>query len=330
MNLSTTDLESLYRRVFLTRQCEMQISKEYFQDEMKTPVHLGIGGEAMAAGVHLACPADTQYFGTYRNHALYLTCSDDTDSFFGEMYGKITGCGKGKAGSMHMACPDKGLIATSAVVATTIPVAAGAALAAQYSNSGKMVVVMFGDGAAEEGVFFETLNFASLKKLPVLFVCEDNELAIHTPHHERKGFHNFADLAKTFDLEYASGDGSDAVDVTLKSRDVVARMKASGKPGLMHFKYIRFLEHVGPLEDFDKGYRQKPADLAEKWDPLPKIEASCLAAGITKDRITEIQTEVQAKVDASVAQAKKAPFPGPEELFTDVLSTTAREDRIWQ
>src|SRR3712207_1665705 len=126
MKLSASELESLYSRVLLVRLCEQQISKEYFQDEMKTPVHLGIGGEAMAVGVHFACPQDTMYFGTYRNHALYLACNPDTDGFFGEMYGKLNGCGKGKAGSMHMSCPEHGLTATSAVVATTIPVAAGA------------------------------------------------------------------------------------------------------------------------------------------------------------------------------------------------------------
>src|SRR5665213_663231 len=102
MQLNSNDLEELYSRILLVRLAEQQIMKEYFQDEMKTPVHLGIGAEAIAAGVHFACPEDTEYFGTYRNHSLYLNCSMETDGFFAEMYGKVTGCGKGKAGSMHM------------------------------------------------------------------------------------------------------------------------------------------------------------------------------------------------------------------------------------
>lgn len=330
MNLTSSELEALYRRVLLVRLSELQISKEYFQDDMKTPVHLGIGGEAMAAGVHFACPKDSLYFGTYRNHALYLACSDDTDGFFGEMYGKVNGCGKGKAGSMHMACPEHGLIATSAVVATTIPVAAGAALAEQYKRSGKMTVVMFGDGATEEGVFFETLNFASLRKLPMIFVCEDNELAIHSTHKERKGFHSFGDVAKTFDLEYGAADGSDVVAVTTTTRELLKKMKTSGKPGLLHFKYFRFLEHVGPLEDFDKGYRVKPDDLHKNWDPLRKIEASCLQGGVKPERLKEIETELLKKIEASVQLAKKAPFPGPEELMSDVFSVSMKENRQWQ
>ncbi|MGE0526028.1 MAG: thiamine pyrophosphate-dependent dehydrogenase E1 component subunit alpha [Bdellovibrionales bacterium] len=320
MNLSARELETLYTRVSLVRHCESQIMKEYFQDEMKTPVHLGIGAEAVSVGVHYACPSDSHYFGTYRNHALYLACSDDPDSFFGEMYGKLSGCGKGKAGSMHMAIPEKGLIATSAVVATTIPVAAGSALAARYNGSDRMSVVIFGDGAAEEGVFFETLNFASLKGLPLLFVCEDNELAIHAHSRERKGFHNFAELAKAFNLEFAQGDGSLAVDVVQKTRAVVEGMKTRGRPGLLHFSYFRFLEHVGPLEDFDKGYRAKPEKLAERWDPLPKLRAACLEAGMTSTQLDAIDAQILARIETSIRKAKSSPFPEPRELFTDIYA----------
>ena len=306
MRLSTNELEALYGRVLLVRLSEQQISKEYFQDEMKTPVHLGIGAEAITAGVHLGCPKDTQYFGTYRNHALYLNCSNDTDGFFGEMYGKENGCGKGKAGSMHMASPETGLIVTSAVVATTIPVAAGAALTMQYNGVDKIAVCMFGDGAVEEGVFFETLNFASLRKLPILFVCEDNELAIHSLRHDRKGFKFFSEIAKTFDLEFAEGDGTNAVEVYTKTRDLVSRMNSSKKPGFATFNWFRFLEHVGPLEDFDKGYRTKPADMVEKWDPVPKIKAACLEGGVSADRLKTIENEILGKIEKSVAKAKAA------------------------
>jgi len=323
--MKPAELEALYARVLLVRLSEKQIMKEYFQDEMKTPVHLGIGAEGIATGVHFAAPQDSLYFGTYRNHSLFLACSDDTDSFFAEMYGKMSGCGKGKAGSMHMSSPEHGLLATSAVVATTIPVAAGSALAVQYKGTGQMVICQFGDGAVEEGAFFETLNFASLKKLPLLLVCEDNELAIHSTRVERKGFDFFSEIAKTFNFEYGDGDGSDAVQVAEKTQDVIQRMKKSGKPGFLHFKYYRFLEHVGPLEDFDKGYRQKPADLIERWDPVPKLYKKCLAAGINENRLKEIESQAQARVEASVKKAKQSPFPKAEELYTDVWAGPAPE-----
>lgn len=321
--MKSAELEALYTRVLLVRLCEKQIMKEYFQDEMKTPVHLGIGAEAIATGVHFAAPKDSLYFGTYRNHSLFLSCSDDTDGFFAEMYGKINGCGKGKAGSMHMSSPEHGLIATSAVVATTIPVSAGAALTVKYKGTDQLVVCQFGDGAVEEGAFFETMNFASLKKLPLLLVCEDNELAIHASHVERKGFDFFSEMAKTFNFEFADGDGSDATVVVEKSRDIISRMKASGRPGLLHFKYFRFLEHVGPLEDFDKGYREKPADVIERWDPIPKLHKKCLSAGVSEKRLQEIETQILARIDASVKAAKKATFPPSRELYTDVYAGPA-------
>ena len=325
MKLSALELEALYAKVQQVRLCEQQIMKEYFQDEMKTPVHLGIGCEAIGAGVHFGCPTGTQYFGTYRNHALYLACSNDLESFFGEMYGKMSGCGKGKAGSMHMACPEHGLIATSAVVGTTIPVAAGAALAQQYHGTGKIVVCQFGDGAVEEGVFFETLNFASLKNLPLLLVCEDNELAIHSSREERKGFKSFADIAKTFGIEFGEGNGSVATEVVGKTRDIVARMKSTGRPGFLHFNYFRFLEHVGPLEDFDKGYRKKPADAVAQWDPVTKLRADCLAGGVSAARLDAIDADLLERIAKAVMKAKSESFPPPDELFTDVFSSSLQE-----
>lgn len=325
MKLSALELEALYAKVQLVRLSEQQIMKEYFNDEMKTPVHLGIGCEAIGTGVHFACPTGTQYFGTYRNHALYLSCSNDLDSFFGEMYGKMSGCGKGKAGSMHMACPEHGLIATSAVVGTTIPVAAGAALAQLYNNTGKVVVCQFGDGAVEEGVFFETLNFASLKKLPLLLVCEDNELAIHASREERKGFHSFADLVKTFDFQFGEGDGSVATEVVGKTRDILARMKSTGRPGFLHFNYFRFLEHVGPLEDFDKGYRAKPKDAVDQWDPVPKLRRECLEGGVSAARLDSIDHEILGRIEKAVTKAKAAAFPPAVELFTDVYAPNMQE-----
>ena len=177
---------TLYRKLMLARCAEERIRQEYSQDEMKTPVHLGIGQEAIPVGVCAAVPPGTKFFGTYRNHALFLALTEDTDRLFGELYGKLTGTAKGKAGSMHLAAPAEGLLATSAVVGTTIPVAVGVALANQYRQSDGLVVSFFGDGAVEEGVFWESLNFACLKKLRLLFVCEDNGLAIHTPTDQRQ------------------------------------------------------------------------------------------------------------------------------------------------
>lgn len=318
MALSVSQLEVLYKKTLLVRLCEQQIMSEYFQDEMKTPVHLGIGGEALVSAVHEALPKDTQYFGTYRNHAIYLATTDDTDSFFGEMYGKVTGCAKGKAGSMHMSAPDQGLVATSAVVGTTIPVAVGAALASQYLGKNQITCCFFGDGAVEEGVFYESMNYASLKKLPVLFVCEDNDLAIHSFRKDREGFKSFEKLVDAFNCEFEEGDGSNAVEVFEKTASIIERMQKNQRPGFIHLKYFRFLEHVGPLEDFDKGYRAKLDDVFYAWDPIIKLESAMKAAGISEQSMQVTREELLKRIAKSVAAAKAAPFATPQELYRDV------------
>ena len=145
---------SLYRKLVLIRQAEEKIREEYLNDEMKTPVHLGIGAEGISVGVCHCLPEGSKTFGTYRNHALYLTMTGDVNGFFAELYGRLPGPGKGKAGSMHLSAPEQGLMATSAVVGTTIPLAVSAALAEAYKKGSGIAVVFFGDGAVEEGVFW--------------------------------------------------------------------------------------------------------------------------------------------------------------------------------
>lgn len=312
---------AVYRKILLVRLCEEKISAEYFKDHMKTPVHLGIGGEAIAAGVQSVLPEGTMFFGTYRNHAIYLACSDDTDGFFGEMYGRITGCAKGKAGSMHMSSPENGLLATSAVVGTTIPLAAGAALAEDIKGTNRMAVVFFGDGAMEEGVFYETVNFAALKRLPVLFVCEDNSLAIHSHRHDRTGWKSTKDLLAGFQCVYEEGDGSDLSDVVARTQDLVAKMQEQRLPGFLNLTYFRFLEHVGPLEDFKFGYREKPEAAPEQLDPLLKAEAFMLKLGFAQSELDQLRLELNNRIALSVRAAESAPFPGPAELYKDVWSS---------
>lgn len=312
---------TLYRKLLLARLAEEKIREEYFSDDMKTPVHLGIGGEAIPVGVCHSLPAGSKTFGTYRNHALYLTTTEDTDSFFGEMYGKINGVAKGKAGSMHLSSPEHGFVATSAVVGTTIPLAVGAALANAYRKSRDIVAIFFGDGAVEEGVFWESLNFASLKKLRVLFVCEDNGLAIHTPTKERQGFSSIQKAAQAFDCYTEGGDGGHLPEVIQKTRQVLTQMTEVPRPGLLHFTYYRFLEHVGPREDFDAGYRKRPTqEELDKMDPLLQFEKELCRNGCSAVELKEIRKKNIEKIDRSVMEARKKPFPGPQELTMDVYS----------
>lgn len=310
----------LYRKLMLARRAEEKIQEEYFNDEMKTPVHLGIGGEAIPVGVHHCLPEGTKTFGTYRNHALYLATSEDTDGFFAELYGKGSGPGKGKAGSMHLSAPERGLMATSAVVGTTIPLAVGAALANAYRGSSDIVAGFFGDGAVEEGVFWESLNFACLRHLRVLFVCEDNSLAIHTPATERRGFRSMLEAVQGFECHAASGDGSDLVGVVKTTRRMLRLVSEQPRPGFLHFTYLRLLEHVGPREDFDVGYRQRPTpEELERLDPVRRFEKELCKNGCSMEELATVRTVVSEQVNRSLRAAREAVFPPPSDLYTDVL-----------
>lgn len=311
-----TAYDILYN-ILLIRRSEERICKEYPSDEMKTPVHLAVGAEGIEAACLAALPEGTGYFGTYRNHGLYLGLSRDLEGFFAELYGKNTGGARGRAGSMHLSEPSKGLILTSAVVATTIPVAVGAALANQYRGKKEMTAVFFGDGAVEEGAFWESLNFACLKKLRVFFVCEDNELAIHAAARDRQGFKSIGESVKGFHCHSASIEGYDPGTVYRTVLDLLEKMEEEPAPAFLHAGYFRYLEHVGICEDFAAGYRQKP-DAAgfASMDPLKLAAETALLAGVTAQEIKSLEEKIEYEISAAIEAARRAPFPGADALYS--------------
>jgi len=312
---------SFYQKLYLIRRVEERIRDLYGEDEMKTPMHMSRGGEAIAAGVLEAAGSKSQVFGTYRSHALYLAKTQETDKFFAEMYGKATGTAKGKGGSMHIVSPEAGLMMTSAVVGTTIPVAVGAALANAYKKNGKLVVSFFGDGAVNEGVFWESLNFACVKKLPVLFVCEDNDFAIHSRVQHRAGHKPITEVVSTFYCHTGESATTDVHEIYEKTKDIIGKMRVSGMPGFLHFKYYRYLEHVGVNEDFEAGYRSREEMLP--WlarDPLKVQRERLLKIGLEEGEIAAVERRINEQIERSIAKAKKAPFPAKSEYKTDVYA----------
>ncbi len=317
-DLSPMGAVKLYETIYLIRQCENKIREEYKQDQMKTPVHLCIGAEAIHAGVIGSLPTSTKVFGTYRNHGIYLAQTGDTDGFFAELYGKATGCAGGRAGSMHMAFPEKGLIMTSAVVATTISVAVGAAFANAYRGDPGVVAVFFGDGAFEEGSFWESINFACLHRLRILFVCEDNGLAIHTPACQRQGFRSIPEVMGSFKCHVAVVKGQDAGDVVKGTQSLLKLMNEASAPmpGFLYAPYLRFLEHVGVNEDFHSGYRAKPGDAElSNMDPLLNAERLASSSGAALKELGSARHRIDQQITKSVEKAKKAPFPEKSMLF---------------
>ncbi len=309
----------IYKMLYLIRKSEELIIEHYKENDMKTPMHMSMGEEAIVGGVVAALKERDQVFGTYRSHALYLAKTRDADGFFAELYGKITGSNHGKAGSMHLANPSKNMMLTSAVVGTTITVDVGAAHASKIKKTQSVVAVFFGDGAIDEGVFWESLNFASLKKLPILFVCEDNNLAIHSPVGERQGYKSIEKVVSQFSCHVANSNSTDVFEINKLTSQMLKKMKQTGQPGFLHLKYYRYLEHVGVEEDFHFKYRSRPEFLKwKKIDPLLIARKHLFKNRVKEDEITTAEKSIDRKLLSSISKARIAPYPPVEELFADI------------
>lgn len=312
---------ALYKKLYLIRKAETTIQANYFDDEMKTPMHMSMGAEAIAVGLCQALSQEDQVFGSYRSHAIYLSKTGNTDDFFAEIYGKDTALLKGKGGSMHMCAPDHGFMGTSAIVASSIPVAVGAAFANKQQNNGKVTAVFFGDGAIDEGNFWESLNLACLMKLPVIFVCEDNGFAVHTPAHIRHGYKSITDIVSRFNCKVFKEDSTDAEVIYKLARRAVRAVKTAGVPVFMHLRYYRYLEHVGVSEDYKAGYR--PEEEYREWqarDPIDLQRAKLLQLGIGESEVAAMEKKIDRQVEKSLELAKAASFADVNELYKGVLA----------
>ncbi len=310
-------LLALYKKMYLIRAAEAEIQIEYPKDEMKTPMHMSLGEEAIVAGVCQALPKNSHIYGTYRSHALYLAWTEETDKFFAELYGKADGAAGGKAGSMHLASPENGLMATSAVVGTTIPLALGDAFAAKYEGLDRITASFFGDGATDEGVFWESLNAACLFELPVLFVCEDNNLAIHISKHQRRGYDSLTNIVRNFKCDVSESESSDIEKVYSLACAAVNLIRAKKRPSLLYLTYYRALEHVGVNQDFEAGYRSREEYI--EWfknDPL-NILRKKLAKNHLKE-MTRMEHRIRDQVCKSRIKAQKDNFPTKEQLTKGV------------
>jgi len=297
------------------RRVEEEIIRLYPTDKIKSPVHLSIGQESVAVGVCEALEKDDVVFGTYRGHALYLAKGGDMNRMMAELYGKSDGCGRGKSGSMHLVDPDVNMMGTSAIVATGIPNAVGYALALKMKGSDRAVAVFFGDGAMDEGVFHESVNFAALKELPILFVCENNNYAIYSHIEDRMKRANVCERAAVYGLpavRVEDGDPEKALDVTAQA---VASIRAGGGPQFIECMTYRWRDHVGPDEDRVIGYRSDE----ELDDWIARDQVAKFAAALPDDERSAIEAEVEAEVAAAIDFAEKSEFPADEEVFDYVI-----------
>lgn len=312
----------LYKRMSLIRRFELKLAEIYHTDAIKSPVHLSVGQESIAVAVCDPLQQDDVIANTYRCHATYIAKGGDLNEMMAELYGKSGGCAGGKAGSMHLVDFKRGIMGASAVVGTHIPVATGYALAlkmqAQVTGHQRVVALMFGDGATEEGCFYETINFAALHKLPVLFICENNRLAIHTPLEKRWATDRLCERVATYGIETHKVDDQDVFALRDKVAGIVKRLREpNAGPVFMECSTYRWLEHVGPRDDHEDNYR----DLNDyrRWKENDQIaRLANMLDPVDRQRIDD---EITAEIAASQAFAEASPYPDASELYRNVYAS---------
>lgn len=312
--MSDTNLRNL-ERMQLIRQTELLLAENYPTNLIKTPLHLANGAEAIPCAI-LPYLTGVRFFGTYRSHHWYLELTGSPETLFLELLGKQDSPAQGRAGSMHLNYPEKGMILTSAVVSSTISIAVGDAWA-NRNNKNSQTVVSFGDGATEEGVFFESLNFASLKKIPVLFVCEDNDLAIHSKKSTRESY-RLRDLVASCNVPYFFGRASDINSVQKLMPEVLKELKNG--PVFLHLEYFRLLSHVGVDADFDQGYRSRPVNENEH-DPVWNCEQSLLKQGYTQASLDDVRQKTRDQLKLKYESCLKKPDANPQFVSKHVFRT---------
>jgi len=316
-NSDTAIVERLYRSLIRIRGVEQEVVRVYHTDKVKSPVHLSIGQEAVSVGICDALNANDIAFGTYRGHALYLAKGGDIQRMAAELYGKVTGCGRGKSGSMHLIDVAAGMMGTSAIVSSSIPQAIGYAHALKVRGSNSIVVCFFGDAATEEGVFSESINYAQIKNLPVLFVCENNLYAIFTHIDARQPIaSDICQRVGSYGIPTRRIEDGDIFTI----RDAAAEMSTAIREGRSGPQFLecmtyRWMEHVGPGEDWDMGYRSK--DEMQPW--LDNDQIVVLGKLLDDTRRGEIDAEVTAEIEKAFKLADDSSFPPPEELLLHVF-----------
>lgn len=313
----------LYRGTLRIRLVEERIAALYPEQEMRCPVHLCIGQEAIAAGACAALEQRDYVFSGHRAHGHYLAKGGDLNAMLAEIYGKATGCAGGKGGSMHLIDLEAGFMACTPIVGSTIPIAVGAAFGSMMRNEDRVTMVFFGDGAVETGVLYESLNFAVLKNAPVIFVCENNLYSVYSPLEVRQpAGRSISDLARAHGIESIEGDGGDAELVHQLCVRAVEKARKGGGPTFFEFATYRWREHCGPEFDNHAGYRSEQE--YQQWKercPVAFLERKLLGGGIVaRPALEEMTREINAEIDGAVAFAKQSPFPEKHLMSAHVVA----------
>jgi len=304
------------------RMAEETIAKRYSEGKMRCPTHLCTGQEAIGAAVGLALRKNDFVVSTHRAHGHYLGKGGNLNKLIAEIYGKVTGCSKGKGGSMHLIDKDVGFMGSTAIVGGTIPVGVGLGLSIKLHETDQVSCIYLGDGATEEGVFYESLNFAALKKLPVLFICENNLYSVYSPLKVRQPKdRKIYQMVDAIGVPGDSGNGNSAIEVYDKATVAIDSIRQGHGPRFLEFDTFRWREHCGPNFDNDLGYRTVEEYLLWKEkDPISLIVSQISDQNVSVNLQT-IELNIQKEIDAAFDYAEASSFPMGKEAFTDLYKS---------
>lgn len=326
MELDNDVLKDMYTRMRKIREFETKAKDLFAEGKIPGFVHLYLGEEAVASGV-CECLEDEDFItSTHRGHGHIIAKGGDMKYMMAELYGRETGYCKGKGGSMHIADRDRGILGANGIVGAGQNIAVGAGLTCSYLENGRVVVCFFGDGSTNQGTFHESLNLASIWKLPVVYVCENNYYGISMSQGRHMAIKDIADRAVAYGIPGIAVDGNDVLAVFEAATEAVAHARKGLGPTLIECKTYRQRGHF----EGDPGL-YKPTEEQEEWlkrDPLPRMITIMKESGITDEEIAAIDQAVADELDAAVRFAEESPLPKVESTVQDIYSDIIEEVRV--
>ena len=301
----------LHRETLRIRLVEEAIAGRYGEQEMRCPVHLSDGQEGIAVGACLALRPEDKIVSTHRSHGHYLAKQGDLKAMLCEIYGRAPGCVGGRGGSMHLLDDEAGVLACLPIVGTSVPLGVGVAYAAKRKGEDTVVMVFLGDAVMGEGVFHECANFTALHSLPVVFVCENNDLSFYTSLEVRQPDRPMTDIAKAHTLEVHELDGNDAIAVFEAASGAVEQARSGGGPSFLMCNTRRWREHCGPRYDYELGQMTEKEFEALRADcPMARLDAQLREAGLLDDVAEDaLRAELGREIEEAFEFARNAPFP---------------------
>ena len=323
MTMTTNALLKYYTLAQRIRTVEERIATEYSKGEMRCPVHLSIGQEIVSAAVGMAQETLDTTVSSHRAHAHYLAKGGDLYRMIAEIFGRVTGCCKGRGGSMHLIDLTVGFLGSSAIVGNSIPIGVGAGFTHKLNKDGQLAFTFFGDGATEEGAFYESVNFAAVNKIPVVFLCENNLYSVYTDLSPRQpASRKINEMVAAMGLKSFEVDSLDPIVCLQETLAHVTWARENQTPMFLEYKTYRWLEHCGPNDD--DGLEYRPKGELQGWklqDPLTALRETLVANhSVTDSELDAIESAIAAEVNLVFEKVRKDQFPTLSDSMQDAYA----------